>query len=55
MCADCSAEPTEEHMNGRVALVIPTRNAGPGAAAVIAGIHSQKLQPDSWLVIDSGS
>jgi rhamnosyltransferase len=42
-------------MNGRVALVIPTRNAGAAAGQAIAGIHLQTTQPDAWLVIDSGS
>jgi len=42
-------------MSVRVALVILTLNAGGTAAAVIAGVQSQRLQPDVWLVLDSGS
>ena len=37
------------------ALVILTLNAGTTAAAVIAGVKLQRLQPDVWLVLDSGS
>jgi len=42
-------------MSVRVALVILTLKAGTTAAAVIAGVQSQRLQPDVWLVLDSGS
>jgi rhamnosyltransferase len=38
-----------------VALVILTLNAGVGASAVADAIRSQRLQPDVWLVLDSGS
>ncbi len=38
-----------------VALVILTLNACTTAAAVIAGVQAQHLQPDVWLVLDSGS
>ena len=42
-------------MSIRVALVILTLNAGGTAAAVIAGVRAQRLQPDIWIVVDSGS
>lgn len=42
-------------MSQRVALVILTLNAGPTAAAVIQGVQSQNLQPQTWMVLDSGS
>lgn len=42
-------------MSARVALVTLTLNAGATAAAVIAGVKLQHLQPDVWLVLDSGS
>jgi rhamnosyltransferase len=42
-------------MSMRVALVILTLNAETTVADVIAGIQSQRLQPDVWLVPDSGS
>jgi rhamnosyltransferase len=38
-----------------MALVILTLNAGPTAADVIVGVQAQHLQPDTWLVLDSGS
>ncbi|MBA4365782.1 MAG: rhamnosyltransferase [Coprothermobacter sp.] len=37
------------------ALVTLTLNAGTTAVAVIAGVQSQRLQPQVWLVLDSGS
>jgi rhamnosyltransferase len=37
------------------ALVTLTLNAEATAAAVIAGVQSLRLQPDVWLVLDSGS
>jgi rhamnosyltransferase len=42
-------------MSARVALVVLTLNAGTTVAAVIAGVQLQRLQPDLWLVLDSGS
>ncbi len=39
----------------RVALIIPTRNAGPLWNRVLAEIAAQRLQPDRKLVIDSAS
>jgi len=42
-------------MSMRVALVTLTLNADATAAAVIAAVRSQHLQPDVWLVLDSGS
>jgi len=42
-------------MTARVALVTLTLDAGATAAAVIAGVRAQQLQPDIWMVVDSGS
>jgi rhamnosyltransferase len=42
-------------MTASVALVTLTLNAGATAEAVIAGVQSQHLRPDVWLVLDSGS
>lgn len=42
-------------MNMRVALVVLTLNADATAAAVIRGVNLQDVQPDVWLVLDSGS
>ena len=39
----------------KTALCIPTLNAGADAAILAAAIASQTLQPDTFLVIDSGS
>jgi rhamnosyltransferase len=39
----------------RTALCIPTLNAGAHAAIVATAIATQTLQPDTFLVIDSGS
>ncbi len=42
-------------MSRRIALVVLTLNAGVGATTVADAIRSQHLQPDIWLVLDSGS
>lgn len=42
-------------MSMRVALVILTLDAGAAASTVADAIRSQCLQPDVWLVLDSGS
>jgi rhamnosyltransferase len=42
-------------MSTCTALVVLTLNAGRTAAGLIAGVRSQHVQPDVWLVIDSGS
>jgi len=42
-------------MSTRVALVVLTLNASRTAANAIAGIQSQRFQPDIWMVVDSGS
>ena len=42
-------------MGARVALVVLTLNAGATAASVIAGVQSQNPQPQTWMVLDSGS
>ena len=42
-------------MRARVALVVLTLDAGRTAVAVTAGVKLQSLQPDVWLVLDSGS
>jgi len=42
-------------MSMRVALVILTLNAAASASSVIEAVRSQRLQPDVWLVLDSGS
>jgi len=39
----------------RAALCIPTLNAGPHAAALLASIQEQSLQPARFVVIDSAS
>jgi rhamnosyltransferase len=42
-------------MSGHTALVILTLNAGAAAAAMIASIQLQSLQPQTWMLLDSGS
>jgi rhamnosyltransferase len=42
-------------MSRHIALVVLTLNAGVGATTVANAIRSQRLQPDVWLVLDSGS
>jgi len=39
----------------RIALIILTLDAGVSASSVIEAVQSQRLQPDVWLVLDSGS
>lgn len=42
-------------MSMRVALVILTLNAAASGSSVIEAVRSQRLEPDVWLVLDSGS
>ena len=39
----------------KIALCIPTLNAGTKVNALVAAITSQSLRPDAFLVIDSSS
>lgn len=42
-------------MSVRVGLAILTLNTGQSASSVIEAVRSQHVQPDVWLVLDSGS
>jgi rhamnosyltransferase len=42
-------------MSMRIVLVVLTLNAGASASSVTEAVRSQHLQPDVWLVLDSGS